>query len=197
MVPTQKEIEKLHHKYAPNDLVYDLVYGHGQIVAEIALWCADNVKDQPVDKELLEAASLLHDIGSYVFFDDKGVAHGSRLYKLHASFGAKILADEGLDPRIASLVETHVVMGLTRQEILDGALPLPARDYIPATLEGELLCYADRFHTKLSVFNSFDTNMERFKQELPKQAEKFAKAAEKFGVPDIKALADKWKQPIR
>lgn len=36
---TTQQIEELHRKYAPNDKVYELVYGHCQVVNEIAQWC--------------------------------------------------------------------------------------------------------------------------------------------------------------
>jgi uncharacterized protein len=82
--------------------------------------------------------------------------------------GAKILLDEGFDPRISQIVETHLLLGLTKDEILHPAgraWPLPARDYEPQSVEAELLCYADRFHSKgPSVFNSFNVFMLHWKK---------------------------------
>ena len=104
VMPSKADIERLHRKYAPNQRVYDLVYGHCQIVAEIALWCAENVTDTDIDKQLLETAALLHDVGSYAFFDDNGKVLNSRLYPQHAILGARILDDEGIDKRITSIV---------------------------------------------------------------------------------------------
>ena len=195
-LPSQENIKRLHRKYAPNDKVYDLVYGHCQIVTEIALWCVNNINDK-VDKDLLETAALLHDVGSYAFFDDEGKSLNGRLYPQHAILGAKILTDEGIDKQVCEIVSTHVLLGLTKQEITDKPWPLPERGYEPQTIEGQLLCYADRFHSKHPTFNAFDTFLERLKQDLPLQAKKFEDWSRRFGTPNIEALAKKYNQPIR
>lgn len=197
MITTQ-QIEALHRKYAPNDTVYGLVYGHCQVVNEIAQWCAGNIgSTEIVDTALLASAALLHDIGTYIFFNDERKAGDARLYSLHAILGAKIIADEGIDSRVASLVETHVLLGLSKQEIIEKPWPLPARDYIPRSIEGELLCYADRFHSKKPIFNAYDTFLAHLKRNMPKQAVKFEEWSKRFGLPDIEALARKYQQPIR
>ena len=197
-LPSTKDIELLHHKYAPNNTVFDLVYEHCQIVCEIALWSANNIKaEADVNTELLQSAALLHDIGTYVFFDDNGKGLNDRLYPQHAILGAKILADEGIDKSITDLIETHVLLGLTKQEIIDKPWPLPARDYVPSTIEGELLCYADRFHSKHPTFNDYDTFLAKLKESLPQQAAKFEAWSKRFGMPDVQALAEKYGQPIR
>jgi uncharacterized protein len=103
MIPTDTTIEQLHKKYAPNAHVFDLVYTHCKIVCEIAEWCVAQ-KGIAVDIELLRAACLLHDIGTYVLFDAEGHVENQRLYPLHAIIGAKIIADEGFDARIAQAV---------------------------------------------------------------------------------------------
>jgi uncharacterized protein len=198
MLPTRIAIEALHHKYAPNDTVYELVFGHCQIVADIAQWCVNNGEQTNVDRPLLEVACLLHDIGTYAFFDAAGkVFDNRRLYKQHAMFGATIVANEGIDQRVAEIIETHVLMGITKQEILDNKWALPTRDFTPKTIEAELLCYADRFHSKEPIFNSYDTFLSGLSSELPEQAKKFEVAAQRFGIPDIAALAERYQQPIR
>lgn len=195
---SKDKIEQLHRKYAPNDYVYNLVYGHCQVVAEIALWCASNIADTTeVDTELLEAAALIHDVGSYAFFGEKGENLNDRLYPQHAILGAKILADEGVDKQIAKLVETHVLLGLSKDEIIKQPWPLPEHGYEPQTIEGELLCYADRFHSKHPTFNAYDTFLARLKQNLPLQGEKFEAWSKRFGLPDIPAMAKQYGQPIR
>lgn len=191
-----QKTEALHHKYAPNNKVYDLVYGHCRIICEIALWCASNVKGTKVNVDLLQTAALLHDIGAYILFDEEGKVANSRMYRLHAILGAKIVADEGIDMRISKIIETHPLLGLTQQEIVDASLPLPFRNYEPDTIEGELLCYADRFHSKLPVFNAYDNFLLNLKENLPLQAAKFEAMSKRFGIPDVNALANKYNQPI-
>jgi uncharacterized protein len=202
MIPTTEEIQKLHQKYAsfakaPD--VHKLVYEHCQVVSEIALWCAENAHES-VDKELLQAAALLHDIASYPFFDENGHSDGKGFYPLHGILGAKILLDEGFDPRIAQIVETHLLLGISEAEIRNSvgrAWALPTHDYTPQSVEAELLCYADRFHSKNPVFNAFEPFLDGLRQRMPDQAKKLEAMAERFGVPDITALAKKYSHPVR
>ncbi len=196
IIPTLLEIEELHRKYSPNNTVYELVYGHCKVVSEIALWCVGNIPDS-VDRDLLEAACLLHDIGSYAFFDDEGDNLNSRLYPQHAILGAKLLEDEGVDIRLTEIVSTHVLLGLTEQEIIDTPWYLPNKNYEPKSIEGELLCYADRFHSKHPTFNSYDSFLTKLSKSLPLQAKKFERWSNRFGLPDIPSLAKKYDQPIR
>ncbi len=194
--PSIKDIERYHKKYAPNQKVFDLVYGHCQIVAEIALWCSGNLNIK-IDNHLLQTAALLHDIGSYAFFNDAGQNTNSRLYPQHAILGAKILEDEGVNETINSVVATHVLLGLSKQEIIDKPWYLPEHDYQPSTIEGELLCYADCFHSKHPTFNSYQTYLNGLRQNLPIQGDKFALWSKRFGIPDIDSLAYKYSQPVR
>lgn len=191
------EIEAVHRRYAQNDLVYEIVYGHCQIVAEIADWCVQT-KGLDVNKELLAAGCLLHDIGTYVLFDANGQGGtNEHNYKQHAIFGAALALEEGFDSRIADMIRTHVLMGLSREEIVQMGFGMPQNDYLPSSLEARLLCYADRFHSKKPVFNAYEPFLERLSKGLPKQAAKLKAAAAEFGIPDVPALAQKYHQPIR
>ena len=196
MIPGISIIDEVHHRYAQNDFVYKLVYEHCEIVAEIATWCVEQ-KNLSVDKDLLKASCMLHDIGTYALFDNKGIDGNEHNYKQHAIFGAALVLEEGFDSRVADIIRTHVLMGLSKKEIEEGRFGMPQKDYFPTTLEARLLCYADRFHSKHPTFNSYDTFLERLAKVLPKQAEKFRQSAEEFGIPDIKALANKYGHPIR
>ncbi len=196
MIPTKSQIEAVHRRYAQNDHVYKLVYEHCQIVAEIARWCVEQ-NDLDVDLELLEAACLLHDIGTYAIFDGNGLDGNEHNYKQHAVFGAALAIEEGFDSRIADMIRTHVLMGLTKEEIIQQGFGMPQNDYEPATLEARLVCYADRFHSKNPTFNAYEPFVARLSKGLPGQAEKLQAAAEEFGIPDVEALAKKYGQPIR
>lgn len=197
MVPDKDQIGRLLRKYAPNEYYYDLVSTHGEIVAEIAQDVAGRIGAK-VDVEVLRAACLLHDIGSYVFVGaDNFSSDFKKCYPGHAIFGAKILQDEGLDDRIWQAVETHVLMGLSTEEIAESGFALPARDYFPQTIEARILCYADRFHSKHPTFNSYGVFLKKLAINFPKQAKKLEEWAEEFGLPDIEALAKKYGHPIR
>ncbi len=192
------KIEKLHRKYAKNEILFNLVYEHCQVVTEIAIWCAENI-DEPVDLDLLKTSCLLHDIGSYGFLND---SFDRKYYVQHAILGSKILEAEGYSEELCSIVETHVVLGLTKDEIEENGMKLPLKDYTPKTIEARILCYADRFHTKDAgtlkpVFNSFEYYRKKLKSGLPKQEQKFIDWSEEFGIPDIENLAKKYDHHIR
>ena len=72
---------------------------------------------------------------------------GSEPYICHGRIGADMLRAEGY-PRHARVCERHTGAGLTRQEILAQHLPLPAQNFLPETLEEQLICYADKFYSK-------------------------------------------------
>jgi uncharacterized protein len=76
-------------------------------------------------------------------------------------------------------------------------LKLPARDYMPRTLEAEILCFADDFHSKKPIFIAHDSYVEYLEEELPLQVTRFKKAVGKFGIPDVEALAKKYDHPIK
>ena len=191
-LPDISMIQDLHHKYAADKAAYLLVYGHCQVVAEIAEWCADQVPDEVVDRQLLRSACLLHDIGSYGLLH-KGDVH----YMQHALLGAALLLEEGCDQGLADIVRSHVLLGISKREILDHGWALPAADFTPQSIEAEILCYADRFHSKQPVFNSYRTFLVGLQKDLPEQAAKFEAAVSRFGLPDIDSLAKKYDQPIR
>lgn len=194
MVPSVNDIQSLHKRYAFNDADFELVFGHCQIVNEIAQWCV-NKNNLEVDEKLLEAACLLHDIGTYGLLQD---ATGSKkFYPQHAILGATILKEEGMDDKIVEIVRTHVLLGLNKEDIEKQGWALPLKDFEPKTLEAKVLCYADRFHSKSPHFNSAESFMNSLEKDLPNQAKKFKAMIDEFGLPDVDALAQKYQHPIR
>ena len=195
-MPTEAQIISLHKKYAPSDDVFELVYTHCKIVYEIAKQIVDN-RSLEVDEELLQASCLLHDIGAYVFIVEYGKTTSRRLYPLHSLIGAQIIREEGLDSRVAAAVRTHNQLGLSKQEIeqsIDKYI-LPAIDQLPASVEAELLCYADRFHSKKPVFNSV-ASLERYLAKQPIQFQRFQEYQKRFGVPDVTAFAERYQHSV-
>ena len=90
---------------------------------------------------------MLHDIG-IVKIDAPDIdCHGKLPYICHGVEGAKILRREGL-PEHALVAERHIGVGITAAEIIKNKLPLPEVDYIPASLEEQIITYADCFYSK-------------------------------------------------
>ncbi|MFQ5711954.1 MAG: TIGR00295 family protein [Candidatus Geothermarchaeales archaeon] len=130
------------------------VIRHTIAVYGVACWLASRlyVKGVNVDFDLLQTASLLHDIG-------RAKTHGVE----HGYVGAQILREMGMDERVALVVERHVGGGISREEAVK--LGLPPRDYVPEALEEKVVCYADKLVASSGVV-SFEQTLDEFKEEL-------------------------------
>ena len=190
---TRQKIEDLHKKYSRDSDTFKRVFTHCIVVNDIAQWCAEKSSEK-VDRELLEQACLLHDIGSYGLMGHDGFFYF--LYQQHALLGSTLLREEGIDERIVEMVKNHLWLGLTAQEIEDSNLKLPYRDYVPRTIESEMLNYADEFHSKDPKFKTFETQHKTLASQAPTQAAKFQEFAERFGLPDLESLSKKYGHPI-
>ena len=58
-----------------------------------------------------------------------------------------ILEAEGL-PRHALVCERHVGVGISKDDVLRRSLPIPAKDYLPVSLEEKIICVADKYFSK-------------------------------------------------
>ncbi len=185
---TQEEIYKLHQKYAEGEdqqKLLDSVWGHSLIVRDIALQLADNLtkKEIKINKELVELGALIHDIGCYDYYKKVN----NMPYILHGIRGYEILKNEGVNEEIARIATIHLGVGIVKENIVANNLPFEVRDYIPITLEEELIAYSDNFHSKSGPrFMTFEEAKEKLAglwSESPIIFERFRK---KFGEPKIK-----------
>ncbi|GAA1898620.1 HD domain-containing protein [Lapillicoccus jejuensis] len=197
-VPDDAQVEALHRRYAPSEQVLELVLTHGRVVADIAAQCAERLDEQegPVDLSLLRATCLLHDLGTYALYSPDGRLGNHPAYPLHALIGATLLREEGVDERVAAAVRTHVLMGLSADDIRASGMLLPVRDYAPQGVVAELLCYADRFHSKRPCFNDPERFAAGLEASLPRQAALFRVAQQRFGPPDVEGLARRYGHPV-
>jgi uncharacterized protein len=186
-------IKALHQKYAIipfPDKAVDLVWTHSQIVMEIARQLARNYAEksgETIDYDLIKTGALVHDIGSYKCFGDKKYP-----YILHGIFGREILLNEGYSPQIADCAASHVGVGITTKEIKERKMPLPIADYLPQTLEEELICYADKFHSKSPKFDEFTEIEAEVKKYGREPFKRLIKLHDKFGLPDLTVLKEKY-----
>jgi uncharacterized protein (TIGR00295 family) len=103
------------------------VINHCKAVREVAVKIAKKAK---ADVKLVEAGSLLHDIGR------------SKTHEItHAIEGVKIAKELGLPEVIINIIKKHIGAGLESDEAK--RLGLPEKDYIPETLEEKIVCHAD------------------------------------------------------
>jgi uncharacterized protein len=104
-----------------------------------------------IDLGLVSLGALLHDIGRA---RTHGIAHGV--------VGGKILREHGLND-FATFAERHIGAGIPAGEAKK--LGLPARDFVPKTIEEKIVAYADKF-VMGSRRSSYRHVLEWFKSEL-------------------------------
>ncbi len=114
------------------------VIEHCRTVAEYARKIAGNIKKCAekkgqsinIDIDAVFLGGLLHDIG-------RSRTHGID----HAVAGRKIAIENGLSDKLVNIIERHIGAGITGEEAQ--LLGLPAKDYLPVTLEEKIVAHAD------------------------------------------------------
>lgn len=159
------------HYYAPGKL-RDILMVHSRKVADKAM----KTSNKPEMIPFIEAAAMLHDIG-IIRCDAAGIeCYGIEPYICHGRIGAQMLREdahlfglsqEEIEP-YARVCERHTGAGLTKLQIISQSLPLPHEDFLPETLEEQIICYADKFFSKTHP-------------EIEKSYERALKSIEKFG----------------
>jgi uncharacterized protein (TIGR00295 family) len=103
------------------------VIRHVCTVNVVAMVIATRIK---TDRELVNAGSLLHDVG-------RSRTHGVK----HVSEGVAIARARNLPEPLVRVISRHIAAGLTRDEAKD--LGLPDGDYMPETIEEKIVCHSD------------------------------------------------------
>lgn len=136
------------NKYYPEDNeLRHILLVHSRAVADKALAIADRHPELSLDRQFIEEAAMLHDIG-IVRCNAPGIqCFGTEPYICHGRIGADMLRAEGF-PRHARVCERHTGAGITRSQIIVQKLPLPQQDFLPETMEEKVICYADKFFSK-------------------------------------------------
>lgn len=142
------DYQKIIDRYYPEDnALRHILITHSRAVADRALLIADRHPELQLDRTFLEEAAMLHDIG-VCRTDAAGIeCFGTEPYVRHGVIGAEMLRTEGY-PRHARVCERHTGTGITRKAIEERLLPLPQRDFLPETMEEQVICYADKFFSK-------------------------------------------------
>ena len=193
-IPTDKEILVLHKKHAPTPGALDLVYTHCVIVCAIAEQLCSLPGaglDIDIDIDLVRAGSLLHDIGVYRLYDDAGNLDQAN-YIRHGVLGYELLREEGLPEAISRFASHHIGVGISRGDVLDQQLPIPAADYLADTGEERLVMYADNFHSKTTppVFRTASECAARLRRFGEEKVRAFQAMRDTFGEPDLAQLSE-------
>ena len=159
-------------KYYPEDNeLKRILLTHSRSVADKALWIADRHPELNLDRQFLEEAALLHDIGVFLT-DAPGIyCYGEHPYICNGALGSELMLREGY-PRHALVCERHTGAGLSLESILKQNLPVPHREMVPVSLEEQVVCFADKFFSK--------THLDR-----EKSVEKALKSISKYGEEGI------------
>jgi len=140
---------------------------HSRLVAEKALKIAQNHKEFLADLNFIEESALMHDIGIFKTNSPDFFCFGEYPYLCHGYLGSELLIEEGY-PDHALVCERHIGVGITTEEIIANKLPLPLRDFVPESVEEQIICFADKFFSK-----SGDVMREKTVDEVRKSVRRY------------------------
>jgi uncharacterized protein len=141
--------------YASHPELREVLLQHSRQVAGRALRIVDAHPEWHADRQFVEEAAMLHDIGIIYCNAPRIFCNGEHRYIEHGHLGAELLRREGL-PKHALVAERHTGSGITLDQVLRDDLPLPAQDYCPVSLEEKIICYADKFYSKTHLGEESD-----------------------------------------
>lgn len=131
-------------KYPSSEGCYRIMREEGLSPAVIRHCCVVNLVAMEIakacgaDLDLVNAASLLHDIG-------RSRTHGMD----HVVEGMHIAREHGLPEELVNCIGRHIASGFTPEEA--EALGLPRGDYMPVTLEEKVVNFADNLVSDRSI----------------------------------------------
>ena len=168
------------NKYYPEDNdCKRILVKHSRMVADFALEIAEKHPELKLDKKFIEEAAMLHDIGIFLTSAPDIGCTGDAPYICHGYLGAELLRKEGY-PAHARVCERHTGTGLTKEKIAESGWPLPAQDFLPETLEEQIICFADKFFSKVKYLHKSRTyeqvldSMARISSQSVEKIEKWA-----------------------
>ena len=161
-------LEIIEKYYDTQSEVYQILVKHSRSVADKALEIAEAHPEMGFDLAFIEEAAMLHDIGM-IFCDAPGIGcQGKYDYICHGYLGADILRKEGY-PRHALVCERHTGTGISLKMIEEKNMPLPHKDFLPVSLEEQLICFADKFFSKTKLDK--EKNVDKVQESLSKYGE--------------------------
>lgn len=143
--------------YSDNEVLREILLVHSRAVTAKALIIVDAHPELGADRQFVEEAAMLHDIGIFLC-DAHGIScFGKEPYLCHGRLGAELLRKEGFSLH-ARVCERHTGAGITKEQIIEYSLPLPQQDFLPETIEEQIICYADKFFSKthLNVTKTYE-----------------------------------------
>jgi len=142
-------IELISKYYKPKSKSYQILMSHSQSVTEKALEIALNHSELNPDAKFIREAAMIHDIGIFMTNAPKLFCFGDYPYLAHGYLGCELITNLGF-PDYGLVCERHTGVGISKEEILLKKLPLPHRDFIPESVEEQIIAFADKFFSKSS-----------------------------------------------
>ena len=173
----------IHKYYDPASELYRILVTHSVLVMKKALAIAVDFQARnpqtEIDLAFIYEAAMLHDIGIYRCHAPELFCAGSEAYVRHGLIGCEILESEGL-PRHALVCERHTGAGISRDDVIRQALPLPRRDYLPESLEEKIICLADKFYSKTPHKLFREKKLHKIQKKMEQWAPETAARFEEF-----------------
>ena len=173
-------VSEIIDKYYPLDNeLKEIFMIHAQRVAEFALDMAKRHPELDLDLQFIEEAAMLHDLGIFLTDAPRIHCYGSAQYLCHGYLGAEILRSLGFE-RHARVCERHTGTGLTKEIIKQNNWNLPVKDFVPETLEEQLVCFADKFFSKTKflreprTYSQVVESMHKISEESVNKVKKWA-----------------------
>ena len=162
-------LQVINHFYPEDNELKHILLTHSEAVANKALAIASMHPELQVDMAFLQEAAMLHDIGIIHCNAPRIHCFGTESYIRHGIIGAEMLRSLDL-PQHARVCERHTGTGLSKKEIIYRHLPLPRRNLTPETTEEQIICYADKFFSKLHLdhektIEEAEKNLAKFGEE--------------------------------
>lgn len=177
------DVNEIIDRYYPQDNELKNIYMlHACAVADFALELARRHPELGLEEQFVYEAAMLHDIGIFLTDAPRIHCHGTEQYLCHGYLGAQLLRSLGYE-RHARVCERHTGTGLTKDVIVQNGWNLPARDFLPETLEEQLICFADKFFSKTKFLThprSYEQVVESMRKISEESVEKVQKWAKLF-----------------
>jgi uncharacterized protein (TIGR00295 family) len=167
----EKQAIALLKKQSKDPKVFNMILSHVKLVERIALKIAKKIQKNkhPVDIELVKVGSLLHDIGRFSCppKTSTGIRHGivgSAILRKEAK-GERNKEKKAILLKCALVCDRHIGVGIKKSDIIKQGLNLPLRDFVPKTLEENIISYADNLAEGKKVMD-INYVIERFRKEV-------------------------------
>lgn len=167
--------------YTGGSRLKEILEVHSRSVADKALEIVDRHPELNADRQFVEEAAMLHDIGIFMCDAPDIFCFGAYPYICHGTKGSEIMMSEGF-PRHALVCERHTGAGLSLDNIIKNNLPVPHRNLMPVSMEEQIVCFADKFFSKthLDQEKTVDKALKSVAKFGDDGAERFKKWCEMF-----------------